>query len=379
MDSQTSLMELLEGIHDPRGDRGKRHPLSALLALAVVAMLSGMTSYQAICEYGRERGDFLYLLGFTRKRGLCKATYSRVFRKIDVADFEARVAQWIRSRLGPDDANHLALDGKSARGSRDGEMPAVHLVSAYAPDVKAVLGQLRVDVKTNEHKAALELLGVLPIKGKIVSGDAIFTQRDVCAEVIEQGGDYVLPVKDNQPTLRADIEAAFAEPEPGLSPRQAMRRAGEIERASEVDKGHGRIETRTIEVTTALAGYLGLDWSGIKRVYRPTRVRKFKGKVEIEVVYGITSLTRDQADAAKLLKLTRGHWGIENGLHWVRDVTLGEDASRIRKGSATQVMACLRNLLVFLFHRFGHKGAASATRHDVCHPEKTLKILSSPI
>jgi hypothetical protein len=219
MEAGTTLMELLEGLHDPRSARGKRHPLPALLGLAVVATLAGMTSYEAIVQYGKERGwDFLKLLGFTTRWGLCKATYSRVFRRIDAADFEERVGRWIRGRLGPDDAPHLCLDGKTARGSRDGETPGVHLVSAYAPEVKAVLAQLRVDAKTNEHKAALQLLGVLPIEGKVVSGDAMFTHRDVCATVIDGGGDYVLPVKDNQPTLARDIAAAFAGPEAGLSP-----------------------------------------------------------------------------------------------------------------------------------------------------------------
>jgi hypothetical protein len=219
MEAHASLMELLEGLHDPRRAQGKRHPLPALLALAVVAMLAGMTSYEAIVQYGKERGwEFLQLLGFTTKWGLCKATYSRVFRRIDAADFEARVGRWIESRLGRDDAPHLSIDGKTARGSRDGDTPGVHLLSAYAPDVKAVMAQLRVDAKTNEHKAALELLRVLPLKGKVVTGDAMFTHRDFCEEVIDGGGDYVLPVKDNQPTLGKDIAAAFAGPEAGLSP-----------------------------------------------------------------------------------------------------------------------------------------------------------------
>ncbi|MEA2632602.1 MAG: hypothetical protein QOE66_2821 [Chloroflexota bacterium] len=219
MEAHASLMELLEGLHDPRRAQGKRHPLPALLALAVVAMLAGMTSYEAIVQYGKERGwEFLQLLGFTTKWGLCKATYSRVFRRIDAADFEARVGRWIEARLGRDDAPHLAIDGKTARGSRDGDTPGVHLLSAYAPDVKAVMAQLRVDAKTNEHKAALELLRVLPLKGKVVTGDAMFTHRDFCEEVIDGGGDYVLPVKDNQPTLGKDIAAAFAGPEAGLSP-----------------------------------------------------------------------------------------------------------------------------------------------------------------
>jgi hypothetical protein len=182
-------------------------------------MLAGMTSYEAIAQYGQERGrEFLYLLGFTRGRGLCKATYSRVFRRIDIADFEARISQWILGRLRPGEALHFAIDGKTARGSRDKDTPAAHLVAVYAPDVHATVAQLRVDAKTNEHKAALELLGVLPIEGKVITGDAMFTHRDACAKIIEEGSDYILPVKDNQPTLRANIEAVFAEPEAGLSP-----------------------------------------------------------------------------------------------------------------------------------------------------------------
>ena len=128
-----------------------------------------------------------------------------------------------------------------------------------------------------------------------------------------------------------------------------------------------------------MAGYLGADWPGIAQVYRLTRVRKTKGKVETEVVYGISSLPRERAGAKRLLGLTRAHWGIENGLHGVRDGTLREDASRIRKGTAPQLMASLRNIIVFLFHRLGHRSAAAATRHYVCHPEKALAILSTSI
>jgi hypothetical protein len=219
MEADIPLLQLLGSLDDPRSARGRRHPLAALLALAVVAMLAGQTTYEAIVGYGKERGwPFLQLLGFTRRRGLCKATYSRVFRRIDAAAFEAAVARWVRARLGPGDARHLALDGKCLRGSRGATTPGVHLVAAYAPDVEAVIGQLRVDAKTNEHKAALELLGVLPLAGKVVTADAMFTHRDVCAAIVEGGGDYILPAKENQPTLLADIAAAFAEPPAGLSP-----------------------------------------------------------------------------------------------------------------------------------------------------------------
>jgi predicted transposase YbfD/YdcC len=132
-------------------------------------------------------------------------------------------------------------------------------------------------------------------------------------------------------------------------------------------------------VTPALAEYLRSDWPGCEQVFRLTRQRTIKGKVETEVVLGITSLPRERAGAKELLGLTRGHWGIENGLHGVRDGTLREDASRIRKGSAPQVMAALRNIVIFLFKRFGYKSAAAATRHYVCNPAESLAVLSTPI
>jgi hypothetical protein len=132
-------------------------------------------------------------------------------------------------------------------------------------------------------------------------------------------------------------------------------------------------------VTSSLAEYLGSDWPGCARVFRLERVRKTGAKVETEVVFGITSLPRERAGAKELLALTRGHWGIENGLHGVRDGTLREDASRIRRGSATQVMAIVRNLVIFVFNRRGYTSAAAATRHYVCHPHETLEILSTPV
>jgi hypothetical protein len=229
MDASASLTELLGALDDPRSPKGKRHPLGALLALALVAMLAGQSGYEGIVQYGHERGwPFLQLLGFTRRRGLCKATYSRVFRRIDVAAFEVAVSRWILSQVKATEIEHLAIDGKTLRGSRDGQTPGVHLVAAYAPEVQAVVAQLRVDAKTNEHKAALEMLGILPVKGRVVTGDAMFTHRDVCSEIIEGDGDYVLPVKENQPTLLADIQAAFAEPPAGLSPPPECTPSGQF-------------------------------------------------------------------------------------------------------------------------------------------------------
>ena len=158
---------------------------------------------------------------------------------------------------------------------------------------------------------------------------------------------------------------------------QAARREAEVERASEPDKGHGRKERRTLEATSSLAEYLKGDWPKCAQVFRLTRRRKIKAKVETEVAYGITSLPRERASPHDLLTLTRRHWGVENGLHGVRDGTLREDASRIRKGGAAQTMAILRNIIVFLINRLGHRSAAAATRHYMCHPEKAIDIVST--
>ena len=218
METAASLMERLAALPDPRDRRGRRYSLESLLGLAVVAMLAGMTSLEAIAHFGRLRGIRLtHLLGFRDAATPSKATYSRLFAAIDVAAMEAALADWVRDRCPPERWTHLALDGKALRGSRDGEAPAVHLLTAYAPEVAAVIAQVRVDGKTNEHKAALQMLGVLPLEGKVVTADAMFSHRDVGSAIVAAGGDSILPVKENRPGLRADIAAAFT-PSAGLSP-----------------------------------------------------------------------------------------------------------------------------------------------------------------
>jgi hypothetical protein len=211
MSSPLSLLDVLADIPDPRHRRGIRHPLSAILGLAVLAMLTGCKSYQAIAQFGRDKGfPLAHLLGFRRGKTPTKATYSILFRRLDVVAFEAALARWIVSRLSDEEMAVLALDGKTLRGSRDGVVPGHHLVAAYAVAAAAVLAQVRVDTKTNEHKAALQLLGILPVGGRIVTGDAMFCQRDLCQEIVSEGGDYVFTVKDNQPSLATDIQAGLS-------------------------------------------------------------------------------------------------------------------------------------------------------------------------
>lgn len=206
-----SLHDVFTTLADPRKPRGSRHPLPALLNLTAVALLSGMRSLEAIAQFGRDHGlAFRLLLGFTRLDSPSKGCLSYLFRRLDIVAYEQALTRWVLARC-PQLGEAIALDGKTLRGSASRGVPGVHLLAAYAPQVTAVLGQLRVEAKTNEHKAALQLLGILPLQGKIVTGDAMFCQKDVCAKVRERGGDYVFTVKDNQPQLHFNIAAMFAE------------------------------------------------------------------------------------------------------------------------------------------------------------------------
>jgi hypothetical protein len=206
-----TLFDELATVPDPRGRHGQRHPLSAILGLVALAMLTGRTSLAGIARFGRQHGPTLAAaLGFTREKTPSLSTLSRTLAALDADAVEAVLARWVAARLDPADAEHLSLDGKTLRGSRDGDVPGVHLVAAFAPHAQAVLAQIRVDATTNEHKAALELLGVLPVAGTVVVGDAMFCQRDLAAKVVGEGGDYVLVVKDNQEALKVDIQAGFA-------------------------------------------------------------------------------------------------------------------------------------------------------------------------
>lgn len=206
-----TLFEALATLPDPRSPHGRIHPLTALMGLVTLAMLMGRKSLNAIHRFGRQHGTSLaHALGFRRGKTPTLSTLSRTLRRLDAERLEAILSSWIQGRIDPHEYELISLDGKTLRGSRDGEVPGQHLVAAYAPQVQAVLAQIRVDSKTNEHKAALQLLGIVPLKDKIVIGDAMFCQRDLAEQVIDAGGDYIMIAKGNQPGLETDIKAGFA-------------------------------------------------------------------------------------------------------------------------------------------------------------------------
>jgi hypothetical protein len=210
-----SLLDRLAELTDPRDRKGRQYPLVPLLALAVVATLAGHTSVAAIAQFGRLRRHRLgHALGFRDGKMPCANTLTNLFAELDAGHLDRVIGDWLADRHA-DGWGHIALDGKTLRGSRDGHTPGVHLLAAYAPQASAVIAQMTVEATTNEHKAALRLLGVLPLAGAVVTADAMFTHADVAQRILDSGGDYVLYAKGNQSQLKGDIEAAFAAAEGG--------------------------------------------------------------------------------------------------------------------------------------------------------------------
>src|SRR5215468_4284095 len=318
------LIEVFAMIPDFRQPRGKRHPLAAIFALACCATLCGARSSSAIAEWGRNYGICIaQALGFTHATP-CAATLHTIFRHVDRDAFEAHLSTWadsvVESLPGspatPETA--IALDGKTLRGSKKQGAPGTHLLSALAHHVGVTLAQHAVDDKTNEITAVETILQHLVLEGRIVTMDALLTQRHIAQTIIDKGGDYVMIVKENQPPLRADIELGFTLPPVG--DRQVTARLSDL--------GHGRIEQLNLTTSAALVGYS--DWPGLAQVFELGRhvfIQK-TGKERVEVVYGVTSLRPERATPERLLALVRGQWQIENPSHWVRDVTFDEDRSQ---------------------------------------------------
>ena len=365
------LIEVFAALPDFRQPRGKRHPLTAIFALACCAMLCGYRSYSAIAEWGRNYGvRIAQALGFTHAPP-CAATLHTIFRHVNRDEFEAHLGAWADSVVGslprapemPEVA--IALDGKTLRGSKQQGAPGTHLLSALAHRVGVTLAQCAVDDKTNEITAVEALLCQLVLEGRIVTMDALLTQRHVAQTIMDKGGDYVMIVKDNQPQLRADIELVFTLP-PAGDPQAT---------AHMVDIGHGRIEQRNITTSEALIGYS--DWPGLAQVFELGRHVMFPktGKERVEVVYGVTSLRSERATPERLLTLVRGQWQIENKSHWVRDVTFDEDRSQVRCGNIPQVMAALRNTAIGLLRGAGYPNIAAACRQLAAQPLQALALI----
>jgi predicted transposase YbfD/YdcC len=377
MNTCPPLVEYIATLPDPRKARGKRHPLAAMVALAVAATLCGSRSYSAIAEWGRTYGaEIGRALGCTREQTPCAATFHHLFRRLDRQALETCLGRWVRQVLAalpapdPPPVPGVALDGKSLRGSRKQGAPLTHLLSAVSHRLGLTLGQVAVAEKTNEITAIHTLLAALLLEGQVVTVDALLTQRKIAQAIVAAKADYIMIVKTNQPNLYDAIATAFADP--------ALLAEHQLSTAGTTDKGHGRLERRTLTLSPVLAAYLA--WPGQQQVFQVTRRRTIlrTGEVSCETVYGLTSLAPQRADAAFVLERVRNHWIIENGSHYVRDVTFAEDLSQVRTGSIPQVMAALRNTAIALLRANGETNIARACRRLAAHPWQALALLGLP-
>ena len=366
------LLELLAEIPDFRQAQGRRHPLCAILALSVAACLCGYRSYGAIAEWGRNYGTELRnALGFPHRTAPCAATLNTVLRGLDTEAVERVLAQWAEGVLAtlalpPEALEAMALDGQTLRGSRRQKAPGAHLLSALGHRLGLTLGQQGEADKTNEIGAIGDILDAVVLENRVLTLDALLTQRDGAETIIGRGGDYVMIVKGNQPTLHEEIATLFATP-------AVVART--LASAATLDLGHGRSERRRITTSTALCG--STAGAGMAQVFAIERVvtDKKSGNERAEIVHGVTSLARERAAAAQILELVRHHWHIENKSQWVRDVTFDEDRSQVRVGSIPQVMAALRNTAIGLMRVAGETNIAAACRRFAAQPWSALALI----
>lgn len=358
------LLDYLAQVPDPRKKRGIRHKNLVVLAIAVCAILSGMKSFIAIAEWANHlTQDLLKRLGCRRhpKTGVyippSEPTIRRLLQTVDADEVDRALGNWL-STQAIDGA--IAVDGKTIKGaSVDGKK--VHLLSAFLQKQKITIGQVQVDKKSNEITAFRPLLEPLNLEGKIVTADAMHTQvKNALFLVEEKKADYLFQVKQNQGSL---FEAIRNLPPEVFTPQLTT-----------LEKGHGRIEKRAIQSTTAVEGINFPYVAQVIRVYREFTDIK-TGKVSTDTSFHITSRSRAKADNERLLELIRNQWSIENSLHYVRDVTFGEDRCQIKKGSAPRVLASMRNLAIALFRLRGIKNIASGLLKMVLSPREALALV----
>lgn len=374
-----SLYDRFQGLSDPRKAKGKRYSLLTLLVVIFLAKLSGQDRPGEIADWAKNHADALVGLLHLRRAWMPHHnTIRRVFQAmVSEAEFE-QLLEAYHQQPGAPLGELLALDGKALKGTRRADQErcdAQRVVSVYDGQSQRVLVQEVVETKENEIVAAPQALARVPLAGKIVTADALLTQRGLSAYIVEQGGDYVWPVKANQPQLFQAIERLFAaqQPIPGWG-----QIATDFQQAQTSNRGHGRLEVRTIQTSEMLNDYL--DWPGVGQVYRLER--KFRWvrqghtyKTSREVEWGITSLSRQVASPERLMAIRRRHWLIETGLHYRRDVTFQEDATRMTLGSAGHILSIIHDLVLGLLQTAGFTNAAQGRRWFDGHLQAAFALL----
>ena len=361
------LLGYLATIHDPRSLRGRRHPLVAILAMTAAAVLTGARSLAAIAEWAADAPQPVRAALGARRDAPdfwsvpAEATIRRTLARLDPEALAAAIGAWLTDRSPRPNRRRgaVAVDGKTLRGARrDGRQ--VHPLAAMDHATRAVVAQRQVDGAPGEVPGFRPLLADLDLADTVVTADALQTHRDAAEFlVVAKRAHYLLAVKANQPTLLKRCAEL------------AWHRVPVLDRTR--DQAHGRVEIRTLKAVTV--HHFGFPHAA--QVVQVTRKRRglHTRRWRTVTAYAITSLTFAQASPARLADLLRGQWAIENGLHWVRDVTFAEDGSQVRTGTAPQVMACLRNLVIGALSRAGPVNVAAALRRHARDPRRPLATL----
>jgi predicted transposase YbfD/YdcC len=348
-----SLTTVFADLPDPRIETAnKLHKLTDILVIATCAVIAGAEGWEDIAECGRSKEDFFRRFLELPNGIPSHDTFERVFAKLDPAAFADRFGRWMAELCESAGLVHVAVDGKSARRSAKGTFSGcLHLVSAWAVENRLILGARSVPEGGHEITTIPDLLAALDLAGAVVTIDAAGCQKAIIEQIRQQGGDYVVCVKGNQQSLRDAVADVF-------------ERAGEADfvgcsMASEAGEGHGRVEERYVTVVRSPGGLPG-GWADVGAVALVCRERQVKGARSASTAhYYITSL---QCGAKKLAGYIRGHWGIENGLHWCLDVSFREDRSPTRSGHAAANLGVLRRVALSLLKRAGTKGSIRTRR-----------------
>jgi predicted transposase YbfD/YdcC len=365
-DQDGDLLVALAAVPDHRKARGCRHRLVTVLAVSVCAVLAGARSYVAIAEWAHDLPVSARLRLGIGRRAPSESTIRRILQAVDLDAFDTALSGWLTHRLPdppPGRMRVVALDGKTARGARTDDGTQVHLLAVFAHTGGVVLGQTQVSGeggKSSEITAFAPLLDRIDVTEMLLTADALHTQRGHADYFHARGGHYLLIAKANQPTLHAQLVGLPWAQIPVVDEQH--------------ERGHGRVEHRRIKITSVGAG---VGFPHARLAVQIVRRRRPIGSTRwsSETVYAITSLPWPQARADLISDALRGHWRIE-ALHWIRDVTFGEDLSQIRTGNGPAVMATLRNFAVSRHHLAGDTNIAHACRRTARHPNRAIALLT---
>jgi predicted transposase YbfD/YdcC len=365
-----SLAEVFAQITDQRKPKGLRYPLQPLLILLSLAKFCRQDTPAAIADWVRHRRALWQeKLDLPWKRMPSASTWQRLLgQNIEAAELDDKVGQYFQALSAPE-RQLYNLDGKVVRGTLDQDRQRqLHLLALQQADTNAVVEQTELQPGENEISAAKRLLEQAELSHKIVSGDAIFAQQELATTIVEKGGDYLWKLRANQGGLYQAAVAHFAH---GTDKY--------LDRAASLEKGHGRIDEREILTSFRLAG--SLEFPYLEQVFRISRKSEEvkSGKISEQTTYGLTSWSVAEAGAQELLSATRGHWGIENGLHRRRDVTFQEDAIRHTTKNGGRVQAAFNNLTIGILRKLGWENIAQARRYFEARIDEALNLIMSPL